>query len=320
MSAKQAGTALHVAGVVVVFSGIAAPGIIAHLFSLHDYLDTSTPDAWVFVAPIPLICIGGALIRTSRRVRAIDARQNLESDSRSPVLFLRGFTDDSKVSVTHPPRNELALPFWGLVRVVRILLGRDKVSFEEELARTMSRELGPTIALGRPGELLPPTGAIRIYATGDKWRSVLSEKMAAAQLVILQVAAPRTKDDGAGLRWEIITALRTLDPTRLLFVFCEQWMTLFGADMKDSTEKEKRYAHFRDVVKTSGLSVDLPNSLGDSVFLHFESDWTPRTLPLIYWRPLDSAYRGCAVRMRESLKPLFQYLSENNRRMHQSTR
>ena len=57
------------------------------------------------------------------------------------------------------------------------------------------------VAIGKPGETLPPRGAYRFYETGDTWKEKVTELMEKAKYVVLYV------DFTPGVKWEIEAAL-----------------------------------------------------------------------------------------------------------------
>jgi hypothetical protein len=69
-------------------------------------------------------------------------------------------------------------------------------TFEEMLAEEMA-DIGPLIAVGSPGEKLPPFGADRLYLSSMDWRGAVRRLMDDAALIIVVVA------DTDNIRWEI---------------------------------------------------------------------------------------------------------------------
>ena len=67
---------------------------------------------------------------------------------------------------------------------------------EEHLANVLS-QIGPFLAIGRPGERLPEVGASRIYVGDEDWQSEVRELLGTARLVIIRTG--RTM----GLGWGI---------------------------------------------------------------------------------------------------------------------
>jgi hypothetical protein len=76
-----------------------------------------------------------------------------------------------------------------------------RFQLEEKIARELSRK-GPPIAIGAPGEDLPPVGAYRQYCSEAEWQGVVLSRMAEAQAVA--VVASQTK----WLSWELDQIVR----------------------------------------------------------------------------------------------------------------
>src|SRR5439155_283307 len=114
-----------------------------------------------------------------------------------PILLLRSFRDDKLVY----RRDRLHIPFSG------------PVYFEEFLVTLLSRA-GPVIAIGQPGELLPPLGAARFYV-GDEWKAKVEELIKQARYVVMVMGELRGSD---GLTWEVRKIFETADPERILLI------------------------------------------------------------------------------------------------------
>ena len=126
------------------------------------------------------------------------------------------------------------------------------------------------MALGRPAERLPRSGAERSYVPDERWRFEVLAGFDRANLVLLS-AGP-----GENLRWEVEQAVRRDEPTRLVLVI---------------TRNPQNYADFRASVGNL-----FPNGLPDDprqrssrtrhvrAVVWFEEDWTPR------WEPLTGRF------------------------------
>lgn len=93
------------------------------------------------------------------------------------------------------------------------------VSPEQELAWIMSR-IGPVVAIGKPGEHLPPLGAARVYVDDNNWRDTIAQLMDQAAVVVVRAG------DTTNLWWEIEEAVARVPPGRVLIVALgppEQW-------------------------------------------------------------------------------------------------
>jgi hypothetical protein len=100
------------------------------------------------------------------------------------VLYLRSFKDDA------------LLQFGG---------------WEEQFA-TALQAIGPVVAIGRPGESLPPLGAARTYVSGEDWQQVVAEWLPRAALVVVRLG------ETDGVWWEVEQAAARVPPERLLLL------------------------------------------------------------------------------------------------------
>ncbi|MFC1824388.1 hypothetical protein ACFL9T_16895 [Thermodesulfobacteriota bacterium] len=114
--------------------------------------------------------------RHRRRVRAPDAADVLRKDQRPPVLLLRAFRADELDANAANPSD---LP----------------ITFEEFIVQPLER-YGPVVAIGRPGDELPPLGAYREYVAED-WQGRVRELLDATQMIVVVL------DDTPGLQWEL---------------------------------------------------------------------------------------------------------------------
>jgi hypothetical protein len=199
------------AGIIRVFivaSGLHVLGGFVAAFVVPFAFNSFRPDiAGTAIAGFHLLlsfCISSNLakrIRDSRSLLATTADNVRMRDRRSPVLLLRSFVDEDRLTRSG--------------RIQFLSLTRSSVlSLEEHLTDTLWR-IGPVVAIGRPGEQAPPPGSARqyLYGTGnDHWRKYMSS-VAGESAAVLAVAG-RT----AGLAWEMCYLQRKGLLNRLLIV------------------------------------------------------------------------------------------------------
>jgi hypothetical protein len=173
----------------------------------------------------------------------------LKEDGRPPILYLRPFTEDKK-------KLSFSRPY----------------TYEETLVSVLD-DAGPVVAIGRPGERLPPLGAIRVYveaADDEAWRTEVRNRISTARLVVIQAGT------SASLLWELRAVLERAAPDRIVLSFLT-WRP------EPSAQREKRYQAF--LAASQGLFPQkLPRTLGRAGFLTFAQDWSVvpidvRTLP-----------------------------------------
>ena len=172
----------------------------------------------------------------------------------APVLYLRSFTDDDRAARRHGALTE-----------------------EEQLAKALAW-VGPLVAVGRPGEVLPQAGAQRIYVADEDWQRRVAQLMSQARLVVLRTGLTE------GFRWEVERALTALTPDRLLLVADErrELRAVLAAIAR-------RVGRPETSVRLRGRSIASVKGL-----VMFGTDWSPQPLRLV---------RG-AFRARDSDEPL----------------
>ena len=166
------------------------------------------------------------------------------------VLYLRSFReDDSAVKAT----------FIGVNR-------------EGYLANVL-REVGPVVAVGRPGEvLLPVYRAQRIYFRGEEWHEKVLELIKSARLIVLAA------DITDGLLWEIAQVVTHGQAEKVIVAppYGRAWFgPIEGYNYRNA--RAKVYERFRTI--TEGIfPAPLPQSIPHLSYLAFELDWRPKVL------------------------------------------
>lgn len=149
------------------------------------------------IGPLMWGALAATLLSVARRIHLkVDVAQR-EADRRPPVVYLRSFTADKRLS-----RRPLA---FGRLASFR--------SEEEQMVAAL-REAGPVFALGKPGERLPRLGASRVYVDEAEWRQQVLSWFGGAALVVMHIPASPTD----GLVWEIEQGLQLVERDRLVFV------------------------------------------------------------------------------------------------------
>jgi len=123
-----------------------------------------------------------------RRLRQPVGDLLADSDPRRPVLLLQSFALDSLPLSSLEQQNSYSwLHLFGWL---------DQRTFEDRLTEAFA-DVGPVIAIGRPGEAVQPLGAAREYADEDSWRDAVLNRARTAQLVLMLV------DGTPGMEWEL---------------------------------------------------------------------------------------------------------------------
>ena len=222
------------------------------LFFLVIWLRGADVGNWPLWVGFPVFAVSIWLFNLGRRMRVGEAEHVLAADVRAPIVYLRPFGADK-------------------TQIVNRLISRVRISpregfektYEERLARTL-RKVGPVVAVGDPTERLPLTGALRMYATDEKWQMTVDELTDRAGVMILHAG------EGDGLTWEVRHVVEQDSPERVILS-----LPLYAA-RKEPTRQE-RYEAFRDRVGDA-FPRSLPETIGHCQFVYFDTDWTPRLL------------------------------------------
>jgi len=162
---------------------------------------------WIQLPSLALFLISARvafqLLRSGWKYDVVSAEQLLASDPRPPVVYLRSFRADREISLR--PDG-----FWN--KVVAILIDY-AVTFspEQELAEIL-HQVGPVIAIGKPGELLPELGAARLYVGDADWKAKVIDMMDRSRLVIIRTGST------TNLKWEVDQAMTRVPRRQILFV------------------------------------------------------------------------------------------------------
>ena len=144
--------AAHVCGVAVLLSVL-----VVALFTLGGAI---TSGRWTWFGNLPAFALLLLLIvslstgiayewRTAKQYAALQAGEMRRHDTRPPVILLRSFGDDV-IGVDRSPTVNTPLSSWD----------SKALTLEEVIERALWIA-GPVIAIGKPGEKLPPAGAAR---------------------------------------------------------------------------------------------------------------------------------------------------------------
>jgi hypothetical protein len=258
---------------------LAAIGIV--WLASYLFMAAETGGPYPFLVFLLAILVGGVEFLVVSRIAAALTRQTQQDAEEhrepvaaeagrapaAPVLYLRSFADDRRASRRYGALTE-----------------------EEQLARALAW-IGPLMAVGRPGEQLPEVGAQRIYLADGDWQARVTELMAQAALVVLRTGSTE------GFRWEVMKALGTVAPERLLLV----------ADSRRELRQVLDMIARR--VGRSPVRVRFPGRAIGSVkgLVTFDANWSPRPLRLVRApfrvREADERLRG---RFTLALQPLFE--------------
>jgi hypothetical protein len=174
---------------------------------------------------LSLAGVGRLVLKVARRHATGLYQEVREWDARPPIIFLRSFSQD-KIRLKVRTRDPMLTFFVGLRRAKQI----------DEILLETGAPYGPVIAIGDPGDPIPPLGAARIFVPDVKgqWQSVVRRLLKTSSAVVI---CPALSDSVA---WEIaeIQAHKRL------------WRTIVLANPEMSREEAVRL--FEDILHGEG--------------------------------------------------------------------
>lgn len=161
---------------------------------------------WLFLSGLAWILVFVVLslraLTKAKRLAALSVAKSRSFDARSPVLLLRSFRDDMT-----PLGRTTDSRAW-----MRSIIHRHYFTLEEAAEDELS-SYGPVIAIGRPGETLPPAGAAREYVSNEAWRGRIKAFIAEARLIVVILGG----GDGLEFEYRALAELQALP--RVIVVF-----------------------------------------------------------------------------------------------------
>jgi hypothetical protein len=223
--------------------------VVASAFAIAFAWDNRVVESAVWGAAFFQVIVLGRMLRYRMRLDQRGARLALATARSRPILFLRPFALDAL------PVSPLEGKWYGFLNPFAWL---DKRTFEEHLSSTFE-DVGPVIAIGRPGEEVAPLGAAREYADDATWQDVVLDRAAASQFVIMEV------DATPGMAWELEHVPERVGLRRVLIVLPP------GPDLFEKRPPEwyRRWAELR-----SRLGF-LPDVSDDTAAVLFDGDDRP---------------------------------------------
>lgn len=256
---------------------------IARLNRLEQRVESQSMSlTWLKMSMVTVAAVlgvsGGFLNRYGRRLAARGAEEVEQDDSRTPVILLRSFADD-KLGSCFDSRLPACIPnFTGSA------LSREQVSFEQVVVEEFAKS-GPVVAIGRPGETLPPLGAARTWVAHAEWQARVAHYLQRCRFVVMIVGTIKGED---GLAWELRQVLDRVPPEKIIFV----------VPPVEESEVWSRWTAFHE--RSSGR---LPRYEGGELAAGFDADWKCKVVRV----GGEGEYRhGLVTKYREELQSLIQ--------------
>lgn len=256
----------------------------------------SDPPFWKL--PVLLwISFGGVLVARAGSAGRVIGRSRLTRAATMPgpdetfVLYLRSFDQDAKRGQLERNRIPASEMFTPLTFAVPLFFGGK--TLEEQVIAVLGK-CGRVLALGKPGESLPPPGARRLYLPTDDWQRPVRDLMSRARLVVIFM------DPTPGTVWEFNEALKRVAPQRLLLV---------------APADKERYNRFRARVAPAALPAYRPPvresnyARRDAVsgLIHYPEAGRPVLTPLATFALWDVLRVGVSTAAAPALKNLSAY-------------
>ncbi len=149
--------------------------------------------------------LGTLCLLRARRYFLPRAENILDLDRRSPILYLRSFSDDR---------------MYARGRLLHAIAHNFLIGSEEVLLAGHFAQLGPFVAIGAPGEYLAKPGAIRLHSFDD-WQQEVISRMEAAQCIIAAIGTSQ------GISWELSQLVnRKLESKTIFLLPSSSWWTV----------------------------------------------------------------------------------------------
>jgi hypothetical protein len=240
---------LVIGAILIVFGALPAfnPNVLRFLPAISDsiVLDSVVIGTLARIVGCGLIGAGYGFVRTAKQVAAVSADERLQLDPRPRILYMRAFVDDAHLIGKADPGERFVDPTaWA-----------KELRFEEALAKALA-PIGAMYAIGRPGEELPPLGAVRRYPMGA-WEDAFKQMHRECALVAVQAG------HGNGLTYELTEAFKpeAFKPV----VVC------FPPETPGGSPPEKRYGEFKALLEQQGIAAVLAPRLGRGYFVWFST-------------------------------------------------
>jgi hypothetical protein len=137
------------------------------------------------------------------------------------------------------------------------------------------RQYAPVLAIGKPGEVNPPPGAMRFHVTDACWEATVKSIVPCCQLVVWVTG------NTSGLNWEMEHLVTSLPPHRLLLwphMNVEVANKLTVDWHATAQQRNAEWQQFVDVHRDI-FPKPLPRDIEKIRFIAFDADWTPVPIP-----------------------------------------
>ncbi|MCP3852640.1 MAG: hypothetical protein GY694_20795 [Gammaproteobacteria bacterium] len=212
------------------------------------------------VLGLVIIVIGLFVLFFGMQLSSPSAEALLSKDPRAPIIFIRSFQEEQGQYSTAGFFHALKVAFMQKGQYASNAVSPWGPAFQIQLSKLLN-EIGPYVAIGRPGENLSAMGAAKMYVSDDEWQAVISDLFNKAKLIVLRMGKT------AGLSWELNELKKHIDPRKILFIL--------PYDKSD-------YAAFRQWANKD-LPAPFPEEKPITRFMILDDNWVPHELKLQEW-------------------------------------
>jgi hypothetical protein len=223
-----------------------------------------------------------------------------EAASPRTLLYLRPFEVDVRavlpLAVGASAGLVIHFATHGYLCFLAVLLLAVRVGDEQRLQYAFG-PFGRLLTFRHPGKKLLPVGAMRLAAEAD-WQRDVTRRMQDARLVIVRPG------ESESMRWEVMQALRTVPPERLVF-----YLRFPGS----RSRKRRAYDTFRAQLQAF-VPARLSERLPSGTWVAMDRQWRPRVFTPSN-RPADLVRQALSGDFeRERIRPLLAALGDEFRR------
>ncbi|MFB7573035.1 hypothetical protein [Streptomyces sp. NPDC056165] len=213
--------------------------------------------------------------------------------------------DESRAQIEPVPPATLGHSLFGLFS--------SGITEEEQIAVAV-RPVGQMVAVGIPDEDFPHVGAVRLYLEGE-WKQPVAELVNHARLVVILLGT------GSGTVWEVIQAVCTLPPERLILLIPDGLTSKEYEQIRTRVSRglRRRARANRNRTWPLGSRPSLPPCPLASVevpeigFIRFSADWEPQATRALYG--INTPTHNFLSTLLSEITPLFIELEKYEKRV-----
>ena len=250
----------------------------------HDYF---LP---VLLLGLPGVALGRYCYQQGKKYKVPSAVELLRADGRPPVLYLRSFVDDAAAAANPVWKAFISMEAW-----------TTSMTGEEEQVAEVMNEIGPFVAIGKPGSKLPDLGAARMYVGDSEWQSTVLDLTQRCRLVVFRLG------NTPGFWWEIQNVVGMIPPEKIVFLLP------YGKARYEAFRREsEKYlpkplpdfpvSNLADVVDRITAGSDGLGTL--KALLYFDPDWTPHLQLLSGLSTVTRRGKKVVAHLKTAMKPV----------------